>query len=65
MGENRKLQVIYFSNQIPHLGYWVNSADPVQMPQYAASDQGQHCFRTGDPTQKSIEIRTSTKNPCN
>ena len=29
-----------FSDQIPLLGYCVNSADPVQMPQIAASDQG-------------------------
>ena len=33
-----------------HLGHgqtvqtWANSADPDQMPQYAASDQGLHCL---------------------
>ena len=29
------------------LGTYSNSADPDQMPQYAASDQGLHCLLTG------------------
>ena len=32
--------------QIPILGYYANSADPVQMPPNVASDQGLHCLLT-------------------
>ena len=33
----------------PLKGYLVNSADPDQMPQNAASDQGLHCLQTVYP----------------
>ena len=48
--------------------FWVikqKSADPVQMPQDAASDQGQHCLLAGNFMQNAIEMKTSAKNPFN
>ena len=38
---------------MPPLEYYANSADLVQMPQNAASDQGQHCLLTGISVQKN------------
>ena len=34
-------------NPFQFLGTYANSADPVQTPQKAVSDQGQHCWHTG------------------
>ena len=47
---------------MPVLGHYTNSADPVQMPQNAASDQDQHCLLTGISTENAAEVKkTSTK----
>ena len=37
-----------FLDQITILGYYANSADLVQMPPNATSDQSQHCLLTDD-----------------
>ena len=37
---------------MPILGSYANSADPVQMPQNAASELGLHCLLTGISMQK-------------
>ena len=50
-----------FSDQIPLLGYYANSADPVQTPQKAASEQGQHCFLTGISVQNAIKNREKNR----
>ena len=53
-----------FLDQITHLQYNLNSADPVQMPQDAASDQGPHCLLTGISMQNNNRNKkTSTMNP--
>ena len=44
------------SDQIPLLGYFANSADPVQTPQMAASDQGLHCLLIGISMQNTIKM---------
>ena len=40
-----------------------NSADPVQMPQNVASDQGLHHFLTGIAMQNTIKMKISTGKP--
>ena len=40
-----------------------NSADPVQMLQNAAADQGLHCFHIGIFMQNSIKVKIFTRNP--
>ena len=50
-------------DQIPLLGTYSNSVDPVQMPQYAASDQGLPDFLTGISTQNTIKVKIFIRNP--
>ena len=40
---------------------YANSAEPVQMPQDAASEQSQHCLLTGMSGQKYNEKETKKK----
>ena len=45
---------------------YANSADPVQMPQYATDcdiDQGLHCLLAGMSMQNTAKMKTSTRNP--
>ena len=44
------------------LGTYTNSADPVQVLQNAASDQGQHCLLTGI-TMQNNKMDKITRNP--
>ena len=39
------------------MGYYANSADPVQMPQIAASEQDQHCLLTVISMQNTVKIK--------
>ena len=41
-------------DRIPILGAYSNSADQVQMPQNAASDQGLHCLLTVSSMQNTV-----------
>ena len=41
---------------------YANGADPVQMPQNAASDQGLHCLLTEISMQNTIEMKLSARN---
>ena len=55
-----------FSDQISVLGYNENSADPVKMPQHAASDHGLHCLLTEismENAEKKMKISTNLKLP--
>ena len=45
------------------LGHYANSADPIQMPQNVASDQGLHNLLTGISVQNRIKMKTSSRNP--
>ena len=51
-----------FFRQIPVLGYYANSADPVQMPPNGASYQGLHCLLAEISMENAVEIKTSTVN---
>ena len=44
-------------DQIPFLGSHANSADPVQTPQNAASELGQHCVLSGISEQTTIKLQ--------
>ena len=48
-------------DQIPVLGYFANSADPVQTPPYAASDQGLHCLLTEISMENAVKMKTPTR----
>ena len=41
-----------------HLGYYANSADPIQMPPNAASDQGLHCLQTEISMENTVKMKT-------
>ena len=41
-------------------GRYANMADPVQTPQYAASDHGLHSLRT---MQNTVKVKLFTRNP--
>ena len=45
------------------LGYYVNSADSVQMPRKVVSDQGLHCLLTEISMENTVKMITSTRNP--
>ena len=51
-----------FLNQNPVLGYYANSADPVQMLPNAASDQDLHCFffNSENSVENIAKMKTST-----
>ena len=42
------------------LRYYVNSADPVQTPQNAASELGQHCLLTEISMENTVKMKAST-----
>ena len=39
-----------------------NSADSVQTPRSAASDQGLHCLLTGISIQNALKLKVNTRN---
>ena len=43
--------------------YYANSADPVQMRQNAASDQGLHHLLTAVSIQNTVKMKIFTRNP--
>ena len=45
-----------------HLGYNTNSADPVQMPQNAASDEGLLCLLLGICMLNTMKVNPETRN---
>ena len=45
------------------LGYHANSADPLQMRQKVASNQGQHCLLTGFSMQNTIKYKHPPQMP--
>ena len=52
-----------FLDQTPLLGYFANSADPVQMPQNVASDKGLHSLLKGISMQNMVKIKIFMRNP--
>ena len=54
-----------FLDGIPVLRYYANSADPVQTPQNAASDQCQYHLLKGISIQNTIQIAHSPESPQN
>ena len=47
-----------------YLGYYTNSADPVQMPPYlAASDQDLHCLLTEISMENAVRMNKVMANP--
>ena len=44
------------------MGTYANSADPVQTPQYAASDQGLRCLLTRVSMQNTVKVEVFTRN---
>ena len=42
-----------------------NSIDPVQTPQYAVSDLGQHCLPKGISMQNTVKVNAFTRSPIN
>ena len=52
-------------DQIPILGYYANSADPVQMPQNMVSDQCKHCLQTGQQSTVTMKIKHQPDTPKN
>ena len=49
-----------FLDQRPVLGYYENTADPVQTPPNAASDQGLHCLLTDIAMGNAVKMKAST-----
>ena len=45
------------------MGYDANSADPVQMPQNAASDQDLHCLLTEISVKSAVKIENPPEKP--
>ena len=54
-----------FLDRISILKYYANSADPVQTPRNAASDQGLHYLLTGMSMQNTVKVKLFTRKPCN
>ena len=50
-----------FRPEYTHFGYFPNSADSVQMPPNAASDQGLHCLLTEISMENAVKMKTFTK----
>ena len=51
------------STFLSFLGYNANSADPLQMPLFAASEVGLHCLLTVMSMRNTVKLKTATKNP--
>ena len=43
--------------------YYANGADPVQMLQNEVSDQGLHCLLTEISVERTVKMKTPTRNP--
>ena len=54
-----------FSDRISVSVAYANSADLVQTPQNAASDQGLHCLVTGISMQNTVKVKIFTGHPKN
>ena len=58
-----KQESLSLSDLQPILGLYANSTDPVQTPQKAASDQGQHCLFREISVENTIKKISFTRNP--